>query len=37
MYAINMAVLIVARELKEKFAEVLASENVQATLSVPGF
>lgn len=36
MYAINMAVLIVARELKEKFAEVLASENVQATLSVPG-
>lgn len=36
MYAINMAVLIVARELKEKFAEVLASENVQVTLSVPG-
>lgn len=35
MNAINMAVLIVARELKDKFAEVLASENVQATLSYP--
>lgn len=36
MYEINVAVLIVARELKDKFAEVLASENVHVTLSVPG-
>ena len=36
MYGINLLVLVAARELKDRFAEVLESENVHVTLSVPG-
>ncbi len=36
MYGINVAVLIVARELKSKFTEFLESQNVHVTLSVLG-